>query len=97
VNLGVEVKGEDVVILVMDNGIGIAPKNHELIFESFRQVDGTSTRRYGGSGLGLSIAKKFVEVHGGEIWVESIEGAGSTFGFRLPRRAPTQEFSEGDE
>jgi signal transduction histidine kinase len=70
---------------VRDQGIGIAEEHHALIFEKFRQVDGSATRAYGGTGLGLSISKGLVELHGGRIWVESSKGHGATFFVRLPR------------
>lgn len=69
---------------VKDTGIGIKGDDINLIFESFRQVDGSHSRDYEGTGLGLSITKKFVEMHGGKIWVESEAGAGSTFFFTIP-------------
>mgnify|MGYP003700359033 CR=1 FL=1 len=69
---------------VSDTGIGIPPEKLESIFGSFTQVDSSTTRKYGGTGLGLTISKKLVEMMGGRIWVESIEGQGSTFRFDIP-------------
>jgi PAS domain S-box-containing protein len=69
---------------VKDTGIGIARENHSLIFERFRQVDSTSTRNYGGNGLGLSIAKALVEKLGGIITLSSEQGKGSTFYVSIP-------------
>ena len=66
---------------VSDTGIGIPPDKVEKIFEGFIQVDGSTTRRYGGTGLGLTISKQLVEMMGGRIWVESEQGKGSTFHF----------------
>ncbi|MBI9010512.1 MAG: hypothetical protein JEZ05_10855 [Tenericutes bacterium] len=71
-------------ISVSDNGIGIPKNKHDEIFETFKQVDSSTARMYGGTGIGLAIAKKFVEMHGGEIWVESELGKGSTFTFTIP-------------
>gem|GEM_PF-5624606 len=72
-------------ISVADNGIGIDPNDMHRIFQPFEQVDGSSARRYQGTGLGLSLTKRLVELHGGEIWAESEgEGRGATFRFILP-------------
>ena len=69
---------------VKDTGIGIEKKHYDLIFNIFRQVDDTHTRKFGGTGIGLSIAKKITEMLGGEIWVESELGKGSIFYFTIP-------------
>ncbi|MFZ4828752.1 MAG: ATP-binding protein [Phototrophicaceae bacterium] len=71
-------------IVVTDTGIGIPPEAHEYIFESFRQVDGSSTRSYGGTGLGLSIVKRLVEAMQGQINLTSQVGVGSSFVVTLP-------------
>jgi signal transduction histidine kinase len=78
------------LLSVSDNGPGIAPADQERIFEEFQQVDGSSSRAKGGTGLGLTIAKRIIEMHGGRIWVESKVGAGSTFTFALPVRVERQ-------
>ena len=70
-------------IAVADTGVGIAPEDQEAIFEEFRQV-GTADKKVEGTGLGLALSRKFIELHGGRIWVESAMGKGSTFTFRLP-------------
>ena len=73
-----------VQISVSDTGIGIAPEHHDAIFEEFRQVGSDYARKREGTGLGLTLTKKFIEMHGGRIWVESEPGKGSTFTFTLP-------------
>jgi len=73
-------------ISVSDTGIGIEPADQELIFEEFRQAGGDYTRKREGTGLGLALARRFVELHGGRIWVKSEIGKGSTFTFTLPER-----------
>ncbi len=80
--------GSDVVVSVSDTGSGIPPEDLPKVFEEFRQLDGSIRRRQGGSGLGLTISKKFVELHGGNMWVESEVGRGSTFSFSLPIASP---------
>jgi signal transduction histidine kinase len=72
---------------IADTGIGIEEADQQRIFESFVQVDSSPTRRFSGAGLGLSLAKRYVEAHGGSIWVSSQVGAGSRFTFSLPMRA----------
>jgi signal transduction histidine kinase len=69
---------------IRDAGEGIAPENLPKLFQKFTQIDSTSTRRAGGTGLGLVICKGIVEQHGGQMSVESIVGQGSTFYFTLP-------------
>jgi signal transduction histidine kinase len=73
-----------VEISVSDTGIGIAPEDQAKIFEEFRQVGGDYAHKKEGTGLGLTLAKRFVELHGGTIWVESEVGKGSKFTFTLP-------------
>jgi len=70
-------------ISVTDTGVGIAPEEQEAVFEEFRQV-GTSAAKQEGTGLGLTLCRKFIELHGGRIWVQSQVGVGSTFTFTLP-------------
>lgn len=76
----------EVVISVWDTGIGIEPQNHELIFGQFQQVEDTFTRRYQGSGLGLSIARQLVEIQGGKIAIQSGLGEGSCFEVSFPTK-----------
>jgi signal transduction histidine kinase len=78
------VPGGGCTIAVRDTGIGIKPEHMQVIFEEFRQLDGSYTRQFGGSGLGLAIARRFAEMLGGDLSVESTEGVGSTFTLRLP-------------
>ena len=73
-----------VEISVSDTGIGIAPENQETIFEEFRQVGTDYSKKREGTGLGLTLTRRFVELHGGKIWVGSEVGKGSTFTFTLP-------------
>jgi signal transduction histidine kinase len=73
-----------VEVAVADTGPGIAPEDQELIFEEFRQARADSGNRQDGTGLGLPLSRKFIELHGGRLWVESVPGAGSTFRFTLP-------------
>jgi signal transduction histidine kinase len=73
-----------VEVAVSDTGPGIAPDDQELIFEEFRQARGDVDGRHEGTGLGLPLSRKLIELHGGRLWVESIVGEGSTFRFTLP-------------
>ena len=80
------VAGEAVAIAIIDRGIGIDPSHLRRIFEEFVQADDSTSRRYGGTGLGLALVKRFVEMHGGVVRVESTPGLGSTFTVVLPCR-----------
>jgi signal transduction histidine kinase len=82
--LTAERKNGDVQVHVADTGIGIPEREIEHIFDRFYQVEPHLTRTHGGLGLGLAIAKGMVELHGGKIWVESVEGLGSRFSFSVP-------------
>ena len=86
VEIRVELQGESLLFAVSDTGVGIPADQVESIFEEFRQADATVSRDFGGTGLGLSITRKLVELHGGQIWVESLPGKGSTFFFSIPGR-----------
>ena len=71
---------------MIDTGVGIAEADQALVFEEFRQASGDHLGKSEGTGLGLSLAKRFVELHGGSIRVQSAPGRGSTFAFTLPER-----------
>lgn len=73
-------------VSVADTGIGISPENQEMVFEAFQQVSGDSAQSSEGTGLGLSLAKRFVELHGGRIWLTSEPGKGSTFTYTIPEQ-----------
>ena len=85
INVRATVHGGQAEISVTDTGPGIAPDDQEAVFEEFRQL-GTAATKAGGTGLGLAISRKFIELHGGKIWVTSRMGTGSTFSFTLPLR-----------
>jgi signal transduction histidine kinase/putative methionine-R-sulfoxide reductase with GAF domain len=96
--IGINAKQADgsVEISVSDTGIGISPEDQAKIFEEFRQVGGDYAHKTEGTGLGLTLAKKFVELHGGKIWVESEVGKGSTFTFSLPLHPHPLSLPEGE-
>jgi len=84
--VAVEVRDSEVWVSVRDTGIGIPAEKLDKVFDRFYQVEGSLTRHSEGMGLGLPIAKGMVELHGGRIWVESVEDLGSSFTFALPLR-----------
>jgi signal transduction histidine kinase/ligand-binding sensor domain-containing protein len=86
VTVRARVKGDVLVVTVIDHGIGIAAQHREVIFDEFRQVDTAMSRAHGGTGLGLSLVKKFVELQRGTVSVQSSVGEGSEFTFTLPMR-----------
>jgi signal transduction histidine kinase len=79
---------EFVAFRIKDTGIGIAPEDMDKVFEAFRQIDSSIARRAEGTGLGMPISRYLVELHGGELWVESQVGQGSTFYFTIPVEPP---------
>lgn len=93
----IRVKIEDnhrsVIVRISDEGLGISKQDSERLFDRFYRVDKARSREQGGSGLGLAISKEVIELHGGTIWVDSVEGEGSTFNFELPYT----EFADIDE
>lgn len=84
IEMGFFIENDFVQFFVSDTGIGISEENLPLIFEKFRQIDSSSSRKYGGTGLGLTICKTLLEIMNGAIWVESEMGKGSTFNFKIP-------------
>ncbi len=84
ITVSIHVYDGKVQVDVADTGIGIAPEDVEKIFNKFYRVDNSITRQVGGTGLGLAVTKSLVELHGGQIWVKSSPGVGSTFSFTVP-------------
>ena len=85
IHLEARKQGNEILISVSDTGIGIKPQDQERIFQEFEQVDSSFSRQEEGTGLGLSLTRRFVELHGGRIWVESEgENKGSVFSFTIP-------------
>jgi signal transduction histidine kinase/DNA-binding response OmpR family regulator len=84
INVSIKEKNSEIEFSVKDTGIGIAPEFHKKIFKRFVQAENSETRAYGGSGLGLSISKAFVQLLGGKIWLKSELNSGTTFYFTLP-------------
>jgi signal transduction histidine kinase len=89
VSLIIKDGGEDVLFSIEDTGIGIDERDIPIIFEQFRQIDGSLTRKAGGTGLGMPISKSLVELHGGEMEVQSKPGVGSVFSFTIPKLRPS--------
>ncbi len=84
IRVGARLDEHQVVLWIADQGMGIPPDAHANLFQKFYRVDNAETRRIGGTGLGLALVKEIVQAHGGEVWVESEVGLGSTFFFSLP-------------
>jgi signal transduction histidine kinase/ActR/RegA family two-component response regulator len=96
VTVGASRSGDEITVLVTDTGIGIAEADRERIFESFQQGTRAPSREEG-TGLGLTLCRRIVELHGGRLWVESEVGVGSTFGFTLPATAPVVVVEEREQ
>lgn len=86
--------GTALQVAVSDTGIGIRPEDQERIFDGFQQIEASDVRQYQGTGIGLALTKRIVEMHGGSIWVNSQLGKGSTFTFTLPLRRGSQDPEE---
>jgi PAS domain S-box-containing protein len=93
ITIGTRREGADLVVRVRDQGIGIAPDAFPKLFTKFFRADNKETRTIGGTGLGLALVKRIVTAHGGNVWVESAVGKGSTFFFTLPVETAQQFFS----
>ncbi|OEH85400.1 hypothetical protein BHU72_04740 [Desulfuribacillus stibiiarsenatis] len=92
INLKLECDQRSLRLIVEDTGIGLSQDKVETIFNEFIQLDTSTTRSYGGTGLGLTISKKLVEIMGGQIWVESQEGIGSKFMVQIPYKPVTESY-----
>jgi len=98
IEFGYRIEEDDLLFYVKDTGIGIPQHKQEFIFEPFRQAEETYTRKYGGTGLGLTICKNLLTMFGGKIWLESEEGKGTTFYFTIPyKKADITSASEQKE
>ncbi|MFO8234228.1 MAG: response regulator [Bacteroidales bacterium] len=91
IEVGCYSEEDNIRFFVSDTGIGIAEQYHEMIFEKFRQVDSSATRNYGGTGLGLTVSNELVNILGGEMYLESRPGKGSTFYFSIPLKIHNDE------
>ncbi|HEX6385713.1 MAG TPA: ATP-binding protein, partial [Anaerolineae bacterium] len=85
ITVAVREEGDSVYVIISDQGIGVPAGKRQRIFERFYQVDGSSRRRFGATGIGLAIVKRIIDAHKGKIWVESEVGKGSSFFFVLPK------------
>jgi len=82
-----------VIVSITDQGLGIPAAEVNQLFQKFKRIDNSESRKIGGTGLGLAICKEIIDKHEGEIWVDSIEGQGSTFSFSVPLAAPKKEIA----
>ncbi len=96
ISINIIEKMDTVEIVVSDTGVGIDKDKQKYIFDLFRQADESFSRRAEGSGIGLHIVKQIVELHGGEVWVESEEGKGSKFSLRLPVKLLVEDINNGE-
>jgi len=92
--LKARLEGDNLVVEVQDTGVGISKEEQKLLFEPYRSLE-SEHERLSGLGLGLSLSKKLVELHGGQIWVKSEKGKGSTFGFSIPLAATARKEKVG--
>ncbi len=90
-------EGEHLLVMVQDNGIGMTQEQQAKVFEEFEQADESTTRKYGGTGLGLTLVKKFTGLLGGELSLHSIPGKGTTFTLKIPRSGPPLGNNSGAE
>jgi PAS domain S-box-containing protein len=88
-------EGGEILVSVWDTGIGIAPEDLGRLFQPFQQLESALTKKYEGTGLGLNLCRKIVELHGGRIWVESTPGEGSRFTFAIPIVAAAENAEKG--
>ena len=96
VTISLQDQSDHVLCSVRDTGIGIKEEHAAVVFEQFRQIDGGLNRTAGGTGLGMPITKKLVELHGGDIWIESVYGQGSTFLFTIPYQPSEEKLEQAD-
>ena len=94
IRLQAESRDGDVLFSVSDTGIGISPLDQQRLFQPFVQVESSSSRRFGGTGLGLSLSRQFVERMGGTLTLESALGKGSTFTVMLPRQLTAEQMAQ---
>jgi CheY-like chemotaxis protein len=94
VEFGYSLKNDELEFYVRDSGIGISNEKQKVIFDRFTQADDSLTRKFGGSGLGLTISRGLIELLGGRLWASSVFGEGSTFYFTVPFQSATEEMDQ---